>query len=85
MDLIKQKDLAMLNGSKDKIQNILDLLDQIGKTNTIDNKELKYSLQELSLIMDSAIDIFKVKTLKNKSRPKHVWRLDLLHYYLLEK
>ena len=63
MDSIKTKDLAMLIGSKDKIQNILDLLDQIGKTNTIDNKELKYSLQELSLIMDSAIDIFKVKSI----------------------
>lgn len=63
LDLVKNKDLAMLIGSKDKIQNILDLLDKIGKTNIIDNKELKYSLQELSLILNSAIDIFKVKSI----------------------
>lgn len=63
LDLVKQKDLAMLVGSKEKFKNILDLLEQIGKTNTIDNKELKYNLQELSLIIDSAIDIFKVKSI----------------------
>ena len=57
------KDLVMLEGSKTKISDILDLLEKIGKSNIVDNQELKYSLQELSQILDSAIDIFKVKSI----------------------
>ena len=57
------KDFVMLAGSKDKISKILNLLEKIGKTNVVDNIEVKYNLQELSQILDSAIDIFKVKSI----------------------
>lgn len=64
---LNKKDLIILDKSKEKIKNILSLLKRIDIENITtkdnDEKDNKYTLTELSQILDLSIDIFKVKSI----------------------